>query len=293
MAAFTASALPLFFCGLLIIEAARWHMTRQMLNLALLEAARAGTTAHARPAAIEQAFEAALLPLFHPPGRHGDARTRMRASFLYVAQQTGAAPWRIEVLAPTAEAYADFGDASLRVPGAPGLPAIRNDYQAEQHLRRRRMGWQAGRGPRSGQTVFEANMLRLRLAYAHPPWLPGLRALLARLAAGRGSRDPAARAGMLVMEMEMALPMQSHPVLWHRIAAGGASRPWRSEGVGRPAAPGAGAGDRLQVLPPWRGEESAAVSGQPDPGAQGASRNADHRRSDDPACGVLICCVDR
>ncbi|OZI23421.1 hypothetical protein CAL26_08190 [Bordetella genomosp. 9] len=312
--AFTVSALPLLFCGLLVVEAARWHMTRQMLDLALLEAARAGATGHARPATIEQAFETALLPLFHPPGRHRDPRARMRASFLHVTQQTGAPPWRIDVTSPSVGAYADFGDASLRIPAARGLPTIRNDYQAEQHLRRRRMGWPGGRGPRSGQTVFEANMLRLRLAYAHAPWVPGVRALLRRLAALRGSGDPAARAGMLVMEMEMALPMQSHPVLWHASAAGvgrpvnavgaaGAARGARpAETAGAAGADREVAGARTHVGPvglrtptrrPRPGPDEMDISApeRRDAGAGPLLPDGSDGPIDDPACGVLLCCA--
>ncbi|ARP80904.1 hypothetical protein CAL12_08660 [Bordetella genomosp. 8] len=305
IAAFTVSALPLMFCGLLVVEAARWHMTRQMLDLALLEAARAGATRHARPATIEQAFETALLPLFHPPGRHRDPRARMRASFLHVAQQTGAPAWRIDVISPTVGAYTDFGDRSLRIPAARGLPAIRNDYQAEQHLRRRRMGWPGGRGPRSGQTVFEANMLRLRLAYAHAPWVPGVRALLRRLAVIRGSGDPAARAGMLVMQMEMALPMQSHPVLWHGSVPGVGRAVGTMEAVETVGAAAAVGADRtvdggrahegrdapVRRPRPWRDEVDIGVLGRRETGSGPLSPDGNGEPLDDPACGVLLCCA--
>ncbi|WP_066634309.1 hypothetical protein [Bordetella sp. H567] len=301
-AAFAIAAVPLLFCALLAIEGARWHITRQALHLALLEAARAGATAHGRPAAIEQAFETALLPLFHPPGPHKSPRARMRASFLAVTQQTGAPPWRIDVLSPTAGAYADFGDTTLRVAGARGLPAISNDYQAEQHLRRRRMGWPGGRGPRSGQTIFEANTLRLRLAYAHPPMVPGVRTLLRRLASVAGGRDPAARAGMLRIAMELDLPMQSHPVQWSAAADGRLSR-HRTRGIdsgkvdGRsgahpardrstPAmAMGAGAAARLGLMGDARtGVESGVVTGD---AAEGGASSA----TEEALCGVLLCCV--
>jgi hypothetical protein len=316
MAAFAVTALPLLFCALFVVEAARWHITRQMLNLALLDAARAGATAHARPAVIDQVFETALLPLFQPPGRHGDARARMRASFLDVAQQTGAMPWRIDVVAPAAPAYADFGDASLRVASAPGLPAIRNDYQAEQHLRRRRMGWPGGRGPRSGQTIFEANTLRLRLTYAHPPSVPGLRAVLRGIAAMRDSSDPAARAGMLVIAMEMALPMQSHPVQWQGSVDD--ERPSRGSSRHAPALAPAQTQRQKQAT-----TATATQWGTSDDSRNDAGGNMNHARhpfgdlsgratgidanplphdmenvhdstspsSDDAACGVILCCL--
>jgi hypothetical protein len=297
MVEFAVAALPLLFCALFVVEAARWHMTRQMLNLALLEAARAGSVAHARPMVMERAFERALLPLFEPAGRHASAQARMRAAFLDIARQTGVLAWNLDVLSPSAAAYTDFGDPGLRVAGAPGLAAIRNDYQAEQHDRRRRMGWASGRGPRSGTTIFEANTLRLRLRYIHAPLVPGLRALLRQVAAMHGAHDPAARAGMLVIAMEVTMPMQSHPVHWQvrsqpsrravgdpllkrqtRIADGNIS--------GAPGvvdAYGAGASKR----------EAAANPDTPDTAdqLQTASGNGPVDENEAVACGVVLCCV--
>jgi hypothetical protein len=42
--------------------------------------------------------------------------------------------------------------------------------------------------------------------------------ILRQLAAIRGDDDPATRVGMLVITMELALPMQSHPVQWQASA---------------------------------------------------------------------------
>lgn len=320
-AAFAVAAMPVLLCALLAIEGARWHITRQMLHLALLEAARAGATAHARPAVIEQAFETALLPLFQPPGAYDGPRARMRASFLAVTQQTGAPPWRIDVLSPTPDAYADFGDAALRVPGATGRAAINNDYQAEQHLRRRRMGWPGGRGPRSGQTIFQANTLRLRLAYAHPPMVPGLRAVLRQLAAMRGARDATARSGMLVIAMELDLPMQSHPVQWQAYAAGRRDPKRRAvfrlaqDRIGKPSGPdgehtapavreGAAAGHRQTDDAASRaavrtnaGRRAGAhgtdgrARGETPAGSGNAPERGSEPRADDALCGVVLCCA--
>jgi hypothetical protein len=232
-AEFALAALPLLFCALSALEAARWHMTRQMLNLALLEAARAGAVAHGRRDAMEHAFERALLPLFEPAGGHGSAYARMQAAFRDIGRETGLRAWRIDVLSPPATAYADFGDTGLRVPGAAGLPAIGNDYQAEQHARRRRMGWREGRGPSSGMTIFEANTLSLRLTYLHPPMVPGIRSLLGGIAAMRNSRDAGSLAGMLTIRMVIDIPMQSHPVHWAADGQPGSSAPRLPPVIGR------------------------------------------------------------
>jgi hypothetical protein len=222
MAEFAILAMPLMLAGLLVVETARWHMTRQMLSLALLEAARAGATAHARPGAIEDAFQLALLPMFQPAGQHASARARMDAEFRALSRQTGEVPWRIEILQPGAAAYADFAEPGLLVTGAPGVPrvpgvrAIRNDYQAEQHARRREQGWVGGRGPRSGLTIFQANTLRLRLTYLHAPVVPGARTLLRGLWAASATGGAGAQAGLLTIVVHMELGMHTHPVQWRR-----------------------------------------------------------------------------
>jgi hypothetical protein len=313
MVEFAVVALPLLMAALLAVEAARWHVVRQVLNLALLDAARAGTTAHARPRVIDEAFEQGLLPLFTPPGQHRSARARMQAELLEVTRRTGLLPWRIDILSPSGTAYADFGDAALRVDGARGLPAINNDYQAEQHARRRSQGWQDGRGPLSGLTIFDANTLRLRLTYIHAPMVPGVRAILRAVAAAASIDQAALRAGMLTMVMEMALPMQSHPVHWPaprasyrtaRMAPGAAdssrsarSRRWRKEEQGVPSAAFMGEGlerhlpaiSAPRAWPPARGPAARTAANRlTAPGRRGDTASDPHSA----ACGVLLCCVE-
>jgi hypothetical protein len=222
MAGFAVAAIPLLLVGLLVAESAHWHLTRQVLSLALLEAARAGATAHGRPDAIKTAFETALLPLYTPPGAHASARARMAAAFRHIARETRLPAWRIDIVQPSTRTFIDFADRAIQVPAAPGLAAIRNDYQAEQHDRRKSAGWREGRGPRSGLTIFQANTLQLRLTYLQTPWVPALRSLLRGLALLGWHGTPgaeAARAGRLAMVMDLSLTMQSHPVRWpNRVA---------------------------------------------------------------------------
>lgn len=189
------------------------------MSVALLEAARAGAVTHAHRGQMAGAFQHGLLPLFTPPGRHQDAYARMRAQFADVQRATGLLPWRIDILRPGSASFADHADPRVRVPGAPGRAAIRNDYQGEQHERQMARGWPDGRGPRSGETIFDANTLHLRLTYLHTPRTPPLRAVLralAWMAAGSGGayHRRAWRAGSLPIVLEVEMPMQSHPVQW-------------------------------------------------------------------------------
>jgi hypothetical protein len=211
----SAAALAVvLFAGLAALEFAHWQLTRHLALVALTEAARAGAAGHLRPGSMAQAFETAMAPRYAAPD--GGSRQRLRAAWSRTQARTGLPAWRIWVLQPDQAAYADFGQRGLPLPvDARGRLAIRNDYQAEQHADRAAR-WPQGRGPRSGLTIFEANMLRLRLVYVVEPLVPALRPLLRGLAAG--AADACARqilaAGALPLKLEMTMDMQSHALSW-------------------------------------------------------------------------------
>ncbi|WP_144638780.1 TadE/TadG family type IV pilus assembly protein [Bordetella genomosp. 13] len=203
--------------ALAAIEAMHWQLMRQLAYVALTEAARAGATGNARPALIAQSFEAALLPRYASPGGSLEATLMLHAAQARTAQRTGMPAWHIAVLRPGAAAYADFAHPGLRVPAAPGLPAVRNEYQAEQHAAYLSK-WPDGKGPRSGLTIFQANTLRLRLRYLVEPITPvgqlATRMLAALPGAGGGCAVRALSAGVLPLDMTLTMDMQSHPVQW-------------------------------------------------------------------------------
>lgn len=195
--------------GLLSIEAARWHGARQMTHLALMQAARAGATAHGDPARMRDAFLHALLPLHARAGGQADARRRQDSAMTDLKTLMGTAPWRIEVLGPDDRSFREHGSPGLRVAAAPGLRAIDNGYQDLQHARR---------PPRpGGQDIFLANTLKLRLTYLHKPLLPPLRTLLALLGRRDGSyAGHALTQGLLPIVVELEQEMHSNPVDWAR-----------------------------------------------------------------------------
>jgi len=196
---FALAAPPLLLLGVLASEAAHWHLARQRAYVALVDAARAGAAQHGLPAAIAHAFEHALLP------RHAAGAARPPAG---PQARAGMPPWRIEVLQPSAMAFQAHARAGLAVAGAAGRRAVSNDYQAEQHAAR---GAAVG-----GPTIFDANTLHLRLTTLHRPLAPLTRALLRQM--GRPSGSCAQRAlhnGLLALQLELRIEMQSHPVDWH------------------------------------------------------------------------------
>lgn len=209
---FIIVAFPLLLGSMLIVEVARWQNARAVCHLALLEAARAGSTDHLRPNVITSAFEEAMQPLFVPAGRFPNATARMQDAWHAIALQSQSPAWRIEVLDPSPQAFARHANPQVRVKGAGQHRVVRNDYQAEAHER-------AGAGMSGdGPTIFDANTLRLKLTYLHRPLFPPVRALLRALGNPNGDygEQAMARAGLLPIAIELAIEMQSHPVQWNQ-----------------------------------------------------------------------------
>jgi len=200
---FSLAAILLLTLGLGIVETAHWFAVRQAVGLALMQAARTGAVTHARPEAIEREFERGLSPLLA-----GAASAVLSTP-----------SWRIQINSPYALAFNDFDRLPAALAPAP-FPALDNDYLAEQHARYLARGWPQGRGPQSGQTIFEANTLTLTLYYPHRPLLASTRAALRLLAsavdsgAGPGNVNIVWRQGFVVLHRRVSTVMQSHPVLW-------------------------------------------------------------------------------
>ncbi|UYO94840.1 TadE/TadG family type IV pilus assembly protein [Pollutimonas sp. M17] len=306
---FSAVALPILLLGLGSVDIAAWLFARQAASLALLEAGRAGIVGHAHPDVMIQAFEQALLPMFPGPSRQA-SRQKLQNALHRRTALTGRAPWQIEVLSPTPEAFRDFADATASAPGKGALAAINNDYQHEQNQKRREQGWAGGLGPASGASIFQANTLVLRLSYLHEPVLPGIKRLIRLLGQENGSyRQHALAHGYLPLVREMALGMQSHPVEWPLPAGGkivrgpstapGPSSAWPGcigSQCGVPESPASHADSsppNPAPAPPDPGGTAQAGDPTPWPAATDPPPGSEHLAvsPDDPACGVVLCCA--
>lgn len=330
MAEFTLVAIPVLLLGLGGIEVSHWLFTRQAISLALLEAGRAAITHHNHPDRIIYAFESALLPLY-VTAAPGGARQRLQQSMTRRQQLMQAAPWQIEVLSPSAAAYIDFGDKTLRVSGSGQRPAINNNYLSEQHQRHRARGWVDGRGPVSGQTIYQANTVVLRLNWPHEPRLPLIAPILRALGKRSGNyRERAFAQAYLPMLRQMTLLMQSHPVQWsddpggkvlfraENGETGNRCRGWLCHARVTPEDIRSKPDQSLHPAPPGQAARPGTSDTLPDGDNQpslgaGSDHPADHSDAptphlgeaspenpdygdiavdpDDPACGVTLCCV--
>jgi len=219
---FSLAAVLLLAAGLGIIEAAHWFAVRQTVGLALMQAARTGAVTHAQPEKIEQAFERGLLPLFGGGSGSASNTQPLQTRLAQTQAALGAAPWRIQIDSPHPLAFSDFDPLPDALAPAIALPALDNDYLAEQHARYVARGWPQGRGQRSGQTIFEANTLTLTLHYPHRPLLASTRAVLRLLASGADASyaNTAWRQGFVVMHRRISVLMHSHPVRWPDLPSG-------------------------------------------------------------------------
>ncbi len=308
---FSVIAIPVLLVGLGGIELAQWFYVKQAVSLALAEAGRAGIVDHASPKSIEAAFEKGLQTLF-PPTSTQTSRQRLQDALAERAKVLGAPAWQIEVLAPTAQAFHDFQDPRLPISQQTGLAAINNHYQAEQDQRNRERGWPDGRGPSSGQSIYQANTLVLRTTYLQAPLLPGMKALIRLLPTGAHAygQHAMATAGYLPIQQEIRLVMQSHPLQWPDAVNGKVVKPSASRyAAARPAKscqglwcikPGAvptgnaGAdGGQFNDIDgnPSLPEPQAPNDTGPGHGAIESEASELGVAPDDPACGVTLCCL--
>jgi len=153
---------------------------KHALNHALVEAARAGSVAHADPVATREGLALGLMPwLFGAADLRESAVNRVRA-ISHVAQAEARGELRLEQLSPTDASFADWAEPARDVTGEriPGVREIPNDDLVHR-LRRPPPGGASTAdrrgepiGAASGQTLADANLLRLRLDYGVPLSVP-------------------------------------------------------------------------------------------------------------------------
>jgi Flp pilus assembly protein TadG len=161
-----------------IWQAALVYSAKASVNYAALEAARAGSVSNASTTAINAAFQKAMLPYYGG----GRSYRELAATAARVAADITSAAVRIEILSPTQESFTDYQSPAAR--------AALND-QAEREARRSgasatritepvvpNVGLDQLTCPRdvsgckndpkrnaSGQSLLDANLLKLRITY--------------------------------------------------------------------------------------------------------------------------------
>ena len=229
-----AGPLVLFILLVLMQYALLFH-ARSQLNYATFEAARAGTVANARPVAIRAAFERAMT------GYHGGGTTTAELAASRAKALAEAPFTRIEILSPTRESFDDYHSAALAARLGVSGRVIPNTNLAHLDCPIDRPGCRSNPAANaSGQTLQDANLLKLRITYGIPVQrqIPLAGPFMARALAllDPADGDPF-RAGLIA---DGRIPVVAHTVMRMQsppIEAGNASSPGPGN-AGKPVDPG-------------------------------------------------------
>jgi len=281
------------FLLLNLIQYGLLYHAKSQLNYAAFEAARAGTTQNADPAAIRTAFVRAMT------GYYGGGTTTAQLAKSYAKAVADATPAhaRIEILSPTKESFDDYHSPALAARLKTSARVIPNTNIAFLDCPVDVPGCNHDpKTNRSGQTLADANLLKLRVTYGIPERkqipLAGRFMNWALSVLNKSDADAfrqgLVKAGRIPVVTHIVMRMQSPA-----IEAGNPSNPGPGNG-GKPEDPG----------PPPRGEPlprcpatDPACAPEPtcdpaiDPVGCRPPGCAQGDPSCDPGCGKDYCCL--
>ena len=165
MIEFTVVAPVITLLGLAILQYGMLFFGKNQINHATFMAARAGSTGNANTGTVRNAYVKALIPLY------GGGRDSAELAEAYgKALADTVANLRVEVLNPTKESFDDFNDAALEA--RYGARAIVNSGQAYRDPN--------VIGAASGQSIQDANLIKLRITHGYEPKVPLVNAIYRR-----------------------------------------------------------------------------------------------------------------
>ncbi|MFM1987635.1 MAG: hypothetical protein RJA99_592 [Pseudomonadota bacterium] len=204
----TLIALPvLLLAGGGALQFALVLQARHALNHAVNEAARAGSVGHADPDAIHAGLARGLLPWLYGADDVAAWQANLLRARAHVEGTRASGRLRLVVQSPTQASFDDWSEPARDAAGAPlaGLRQIPNDDLVHRATRALPASGLAGTrrgepvGAASGQTLADANLLRLRLDYAVPLSVPVVGRVIGwTLRAWHGCEAPSARRAGLV-----------------------------------------------------------------------------------------------
>jgi hypothetical protein len=148
-----------------LIQYGLLYHAKSQLNYATFEAARAGTTNNANPTAIRTAFTRAMT------GYYGGGTTtaQLAKSYAKALADTTAATVRIEILSPTKESFDDYASPGLKSKLGISSRVIPNTNLAFIKCPMDVPGCNSDpKSNQSGQTLADANLLKIRITYGIP-----------------------------------------------------------------------------------------------------------------------------
>lgn len=191
--------------GTTILQYALMFNAKNMVNHASFMAAREGAVANANLTAVQQAYARALIPLYGG-GRSG---TEIAAA-LARANGDAAVNARVELMNPTQESFADYGNQ----------PAMMAKYGGRRAIPNGNLGFKfATVEPNSGQSIQDANLIKLRITHGYELKVPLASTVMQFMLRWNDDRaDPFVSAlyaqRRIPLVSHVTLQMQSDPVEW-------------------------------------------------------------------------------
>jgi Flp pilus assembly protein TadG len=149
----------LVLLGTTVLQYALMFNAKNMVNHASFMAAREGAVANANPTSVRQAYARALVPLY------GGGRTasEIAAALTRATADTTGVNSRIELLNPTTEAFARYGND----------PALMAKYGGRRAIPNSHLGLRLTTvDPTSGVSVQDANLIKLRITHGYELRVP-------------------------------------------------------------------------------------------------------------------------
>lgn len=138
-----------------ILQAILFYRVKTTVDYAALEAARNGATHNAKMSAMRVGLARGLMPLYAHKVGNGEATRAYAEAFVAASNPLVS---EIRVISPTKAAFADWKERQFD-----GVEAIPNDSLAFRP---------SSAGGRSGLTVQDANVLKIRVVYGYKMIVP-------------------------------------------------------------------------------------------------------------------------
>jgi uncharacterized membrane protein (UPF0127 family) len=201
--------------GLGILQYTTLFFAKNQLNHASFVAARAGSLGNANVNTVRDAYIKALVPLYGG----GTTATELAESLVKATKAYTGDPAdpiknppgiRIELINPTKESFADFGNN----------PDLQHKYntQGKRVIRNASQAFKGDAiGSNSGQTIQDANLIKLRITHGYEPKIPLVKTVYqAYLKAGDPKNDAfyttQVQAGRIPVVTNVTLHMQSDAI---------------------------------------------------------------------------------
>lgn len=265
MTEFIIVAPVLLLIGLALLQYALLFFTKNQVNHAGFMAVRAGSMHNATAESISAAYLRHLAPLY---GGGSNAEEVAQAAARAAVDMQG--NFRLELINPTKASFDDFSEPELKEKHNTDARVLPNSSLALRNP--------AIIKANSGQNIFDANLLKVRITHGYRPGVPLVAKVFASgLQAADDGRDSFVSAllakGRVPVVTDITLHMNSDAFEW-------ANPVWVSPEGGRSADPaGPGGSSNPPTSPPPTSSDPAGNQGSGDPPAPPANGN------DQPAPG--------